>query len=71
MNCIPSLFELAARFGTPYFDNQLPEYRGAGKGISCYQCCAYNFSSSADKDTEFDDKLYFREGKHFSMGACR
>ena len=62
-------FELAARYGTPYFDNQLPEYRGAGKGISCYQCCAYNFSSSHDKDTEFEDKLYFREGKHFSMGA--
>ncbi|KPQ44920.1 MAG: anaerobic ribonucleoside-triphosphate reductase, partial [Candidatus Methanoperedens nitroreducens] len=62
-------FELAARYGTPYFDNQLPEYRGAGKGISCYQCCAYNFSSSHDKDSEFEDKLYFREGKHFSMGA--
>lgn len=31
-------FELAARYGVPYFDNQLPEYRGAGKGISCYQC---------------------------------
>lgn len=33
-------FELAAKFGAPYFDNQLPEYRGAGKGISCYQCLA-------------------------------
>lgn len=31
-------FELAAKFGAPYFDNQLPEYRGAGEGISCYQC---------------------------------
>ncbi len=62
-------FELAAKFGAPYFDNQLPEYRGAGKGISCYQCCAYNFSSSQDKDTEFEDKLYFKDGKHFSMGA--
>lgn len=62
-------FELAAKFGTPYFDNQLPEYRGSGKGISCYQCCAYNFSSSHEKDTEFEDKLYFRDGKHFSMGA--
>ncbi|MCE8426009.1 MAG: anaerobic ribonucleoside-triphosphate reductase [Candidatus Methanoperedens sp.] len=62
-------FELAAKFGAPYFDNQLPEYRGAGKGISCYQCCAYNFSSSHDKDSEFEDKLYFKDGKHFSMGA--
>ena len=32
-------FELAAKFGTPYFDNQLPEYRSAKGGISCYQCC--------------------------------
>ncbi len=62
-------FELAAKYGAPYFDNQLPEYRGAGKGISCYQCCAYNFSSSLEKDSEFEDKLYFRDGKHFSMGA--
>jgi anaerobic ribonucleoside-triphosphate reductase len=62
-------FELAAKFGAPYFDNQLPEYRGAGKGISCYQCCAYNFSSSHDKDSEFEQKLYFKDGKHFSMGA--
>jgi anaerobic ribonucleoside-triphosphate reductase len=62
-------FELAAKYGAPYFDNQLPEYRGAGEGISCYQCCAYNFSSSHDKDTEFGDKLYFKNGKHFSMGA--
>ncbi len=62
-------FELAAKFGTPYFDSQVPEYRGAGKGISCYQCCAYNFSSSISEDTEFEDKLYFRNGKHFSMGS--
>lgn len=62
-------FELAAKFGAPYFDNQLPEYRGAGKGISCYQCCAYNFSSSHEKDSEFEQKLYFKDGKHFSMGA--
>lgn len=62
-------FELAAKFGTPYFDNQLPEYRGAGKGISCYQCCAYQFSANADEDDCFEDKLYFRDGKHFSMGS--
>jgi ribonucleoside-triphosphate reductase len=61
-------FELAAKFGTPYFDNQLPEYRGAGEGISCYQCCAYQFSSSPD-DKEFESKLLFKDGKHFSMGG--
>ncbi len=62
-------FELASKFGTPYFDNQIPQYRGAGRGISCFQCCAYCFSSNEDTDTSFDDKLYFRNGKHFSMGS--
>jgi len=62
-------FELASKFGTPYYDNQLPAYRGAGKGISCYQCCAYQFSTVADKDSEFDKKLVFDEGRHFSMGS--
>ena len=62
-------FELATKFGTPYFDNQLPEYRGAGKGISCYQCCAYQFSANPSSDKEFNEKLYFKDGKHFSMGS--
>ncbi|MCT8336216.1 anaerobic ribonucleoside-triphosphate reductase [Methanoculleus sp. Afa-1] len=62
-------FELASKYGSPYYDNQIPAYRGAGEGISCYQCCAYQFSSLADEDDEFEDKLYFREGKHFSMGS--
>ncbi|MDY6932362.1 MAG: anaerobic ribonucleoside-triphosphate reductase, partial [Halobacteriota archaeon] len=62
-------FELAAKFGSPYFDNQLPAYRGAGEGISCYQCCAYQFSSSREDSDDFDDKLYFKDGKHFSMGG--
>ncbi|BBL67258.1 hypothetical protein MchiMG62_04390 [Methanoculleus chikugoensis] len=62
-------FELASKYGSPYYDNQIPAYRGAGEGISCYQCCAYQFSSLADEDDQFEDKLYFREGKHFSMGS--
>jgi anaerobic ribonucleoside-triphosphate reductase len=62
-------FELASKFGTPYYDNQMPEYRGAGRGISCYQCCAYQFSAVADQDSEFENKLFFRDGKHFSMGS--
>lgn len=62
-------FELASKFGTPYYDNQMPAYRGAGKGISCYQCCAYQFSTLADQDTGFEDKLIFRKGMHFSMGS--
>lgn len=62
-------FKLAAEYGTPYFDNQLPAYRGAGKGISCYQCCAYQFAATYDKDPAFDQKLYFKDGMHFSMGS--
>ena len=62
-------FELASKFGTPYYDNQLPEYRGAGEGISCYQCCAYQFSTKAEKDADFYKKLYFENGMHFSMGS--
>jgi anaerobic ribonucleoside-triphosphate reductase len=62
-------FELAAKYGTPYFDNQLPSYRGAGEGISCYQCCAYQFSATIEDDSYFDNKLYFKDGMHFSMGA--
>ncbi|MBN2488651.1 MAG: anaerobic ribonucleoside-triphosphate reductase [Methanosarcinaceae archaeon] len=62
-------FELAAKYGTPYFDNQLPSYRGAGEGISCYQCCAYQFSATLEDDSNFENKLYFKNGMHFSMGA--
>lgn len=62
-------FKLASKFGTPYFDNQIPQYRGAGKGISCFQCCAYCFSSNEDSDDSFIDKLHFKDGAHFSMGS--
>ena len=61
-------FELTAKYGTPYFDNKIPEYRGAGEGVSCYQCCAYSFKTSPDDD-DFQDKMYFNGGKHFSMGG--
>lgn len=62
-------FKLAAEYGTPYFDNQLPAYRGAGKGISCYQCCAYQFAATYESDSAFEQKLYFKDGMHFSMGS--
>ncbi|MCK9577792.1 MAG: anaerobic ribonucleoside-triphosphate reductase, partial [Clostridia bacterium] len=62
-------FELAAKFGTPYFDNQLPEYRNAGKGVSCVQCCAFFFNDEIKDDAEFEDKMNFKNGAHFSMGS--
>lgn len=40
-----------------------------GNGCIVGNCCAYNFNSNQETDTEFDDKLYFKNGKHFSMGS--
>jgi ribonucleoside-triphosphate reductase len=61
--------EAVAKFGSPYFDNMLPGYRGYGKGISCYQCCAYQFTNNPETDPNFEEKLYFVDGQHFSMGG--
>jgi len=60
---------VVAKFGTPYFDNMMPAYRGYGKGVSCYQCCAYCFVETPEDSTDFEDKLYFNNGKHFTMGS--
>lgn len=64
-------FKLASKFGTPYFDNMIPPYRGAGKGICCIQCCSFSFSSGSEGDPDFDNKLYFKNGKHFTMGSSQ
>jgi anaerobic ribonucleoside-triphosphate reductase len=61
--------EAVGKFGAPYFDNMLPAYRGYGNGISCYQCCAYQFSNTPETDPKFNEKLYFEDGQHFSMGG--
>jgi ribonucleoside-triphosphate reductase len=61
--------KVVAKFGIPYFDNLMPMYRGYGKGVSCYQCCAYCFVETPEDSPEFQDKLYFNNGKHFTMGS--
>ncbi len=61
--------KVVAKFGTPYFDNLMPAYRGYGKGVSCYQCCAYCFVETPESSPDFYDKLYFVNGKHFTMGS--
>ncbi|MCX6643295.1 MAG: anaerobic ribonucleoside-triphosphate reductase [Candidatus Bathyarchaeota archaeon] len=61
--------ESVGKFGAPYFDNMLPAYRGYGNGISCYQCCAYQFSNTPESDPKFHEKLNFDDGQHFSMGG--
>ncbi|HID91413.1 TPA: anaerobic ribonucleoside-triphosphate reductase [Candidatus Bathyarchaeota archaeon] len=58
-----------AKFGAPYLDNMFPSYRGYGKGVSCYQCCAYNFVATTETDEDFGDKMYFNDGAHFSLGG--
>ena len=58
-----------AKFGQPYFDNLMPAYRGYGKGVSCYQCCAYCFVETPEDSADFDEKLNFVDGKHFTMGS--
>ncbi len=55
------VYDLVDVSGTHTFANAL--------GIVTGNCCAYQFSSLADEDADFEDKLYFREGKHFSMGS--
>ena len=61
--------KVVAKFGLPYFDNLMPAYRGYGKGVSCYQCCAYCFVETPEDSADFYDKLYFNDGKHFTMGS--
>jgi ribonucleoside-triphosphate reductase len=63
--------KVVARFGTPYFDNLMPPYRGYGKGVSCYQCCAYCFVETPESSPEFQNKMNFVDGKHFSMGSLQ
>ena len=61
--------KVVAKFGLPYFDNLMPAYRGYGKGVSCYQCCAYCFVETPEDSEDFDEKLNFDNGKHFPMGS--
>ena len=61
--------KVVAKFGTPYFDNLMPPYRGYGKGVSCYQCCAYCFVETPESSPDFQEKMNFVDGRHFTMGS--
>ncbi len=64
------VFELTAKFGTPYFDNMIPQHRiKEEESVACVQCCAYNFGTSQSNDNSFRNKLYFKDYIGFSMGA--
>lgn len=62
---------LSIKFGSSYYDNEYSPKRRQQQGISCYQCCAYNFTIDPTKDPNFEDKMYFRSGVGFSMGASQ
>jgi anaerobic ribonucleoside-triphosphate reductase len=64
-----NVHKVVAKFGTPYFDNLMPPYRGYGQGVSCYQCCAYCFVETPESSPDFQDKMNFVDGKHFTMGS--
>ncbi|PTD94712.1 hypothetical protein C9439_01100 [archaeon SCG-AAA382B04] len=38
-------------------------------GIITGNCCAYQFSANEDTDTNFEEKLYFEDSHHFTMGG--
>lgn len=55
--------KVIAKHGTPYIEVQHDTSK-----ISCEQCCAYGFSVD-DSDPDFENKMWFRDGKHLSMGG--
>ncbi|MCQ5377602.1 MAG: anaerobic ribonucleoside-triphosphate reductase [Candidatus Methanomethylicia archaeon] len=62
--------QLSAKFGSTYYDNMIPPYRGGEDGVSCFQCCAYSFSEDG-KSESFMKKVMFEDGMHFSMGGMQ
>jgi len=62
--------ELSAKFGSTYYDNMIPSYRGGEDGVSCFQCCAYAFSEDGHSES-FQKKVNFEDGAHFSMGGMQ
>lgn len=55
-------YKLAAKHGTPYFDNEIPDYRGGDEGVSCYQCLAKDekilIKTKKETKTEKISKLF-------------
>jgi len=62
--------QLSAKFGSTYYDNMIPAYRGGENGVSCFQCCAYSFSEDGTSES-FQKKIHFEDGAHFSMGGMQ
>ncbi|TRO55234.1 anaerobic ribonucleoside-triphosphate reductase, partial [Candidatus Bathyarchaeota archaeon] len=61
--------KLSAKFGSSYFDNVIPGYRDS-EGQDCYQCCAFRLEEDIGSE-EFQRKIMFEDGAHFSMGGLQ
>ncbi len=61
--------QLSAKFGSSYFDNVIPPWRGED-GVDCYQCCAFRLTEDLD-DEELMQKVMFEDGAHFAMGGLQ
>jgi ribonucleoside-triphosphate reductase len=61
--------QLSAKFGSSYFDNVIPPWRGED-GVDCYQCCAFRLTEDID-DEELMRKVMFEDGAHFAMGGLQ
>ncbi len=59
--------KLSAKYGSSYFDNVIPSWRGE-EGVDCYQCCAFRLTEDLN-DEELMRKVMFEDGAHFSMGG--
>ncbi|MBC7112911.1 MAG: anaerobic ribonucleoside-triphosphate reductase [Candidatus Methanomethyliales bacterium] len=62
--------QLSAKYGSTYYDNVVPAYRGGEDGVSCFQCCAYAFAEDGSSE-DFKRKINFEDGAHFSMGGMQ
>jgi len=63
-------FNVTAKYGILYFDNLLPESKDAENSVGCTQCCSYSFKTDKE-DTNFEDELYFRNGRFFRLGGMQ
>jgi len=61
--------KLSAKFGSTYYDNVIPPWRGE-EGVDCYQCCAFRLTENVDEDNLMR-KVMFEDGAHFSMGGLQ
>jgi ribonucleoside-triphosphate reductase len=62
--------QLSAQFGSTYYDNVIPAYRGGEDTVDCYQCCAFRLAENVGSEA-YLKKLMFEDGEHFSMGGLQ